>query len=208
MFAELTTLRGVGPALAAKIARVAGGDRVLDLLFHMPDGYLDRSSMPLMADAPDGVIATLLIEVVGIEEGRAPRPWKVIIKDRSGFGEIAFFGRRPPAAFKVGAGLAVSGKIERFGGRVQLRNPERVAPADQVSTIAGLEPVWPLTGGLFPGQVRGAMRSAMALVPDFPEWHERTLLAREGWPPFRESLGGGADAGRRAAAERAGAVGL
>ena len=161
---------------------------MLDLLFHMPDGYLDRSSMPLMADAPDGVIATLLVEVVGIEEGRAPRPWKVIIRDRSGFGEIAFFGRRPPSAFKVGAGLAVSGKIERFGGRVQLRNPERVASADQVSTIIGLEPVWPLTGGLFPGQVRGAMRAAMVLVPDFPEWHDRTLLAREAWPPFRDAL--------------------
>ena len=188
MFADLTSLRGVGPALAAKIARVAGGERVLDLLFHMPDGYLDRSSMPLMADAPDGAIVTLLVEVVGIEEGRAPRPWKVIIRDRSGFGEIAFFGRRPPAAFKMGAGLAVSGKVERFNGRVQLRNPERVAPAEQAGAVAGLEPVWPLTGGLFPGQIRAAMRQAVATVPELPEWHERTLLARERWPRFRDAL--------------------
>ncbi len=188
MFEPLTSLRGVGPALAAKIARVAGGDRVLDLLFHMPDGYLDRSSMPLMADAPEGAIVTLLIEVVGIEEGRPPRPTKVIIRDRSGFGEIAFFGRRPPAAFKMGAGLAVSGKIERFNGRVQLRNPDRVAPATEVGAVAGLEPVWPLTAGLFPGQIRGAMRQAVAVVPELPEWHERSLLARERWPAFREAL--------------------
>jgi len=188
LFAPLTTLRGVGPALATKLARVAGGERVLDLLFHMPDGYLDRSSMPLMAEAPEGAIVTLLVEVVGIEEGRAPRPWKVMIRDRSGFGEIAFFGRRPPAAFTVGAGLAVSGKIERFNGRVQLRNPERVAPAAQAAAIAGLEPVWPLTAGLFPGQVRGAMRQAVALVPELPEWHERSLLARERWPSFRDAL--------------------
>ena len=188
MFADLTSLRGVGPALAAKIARVAGGERVLDLLFHMPDGYLDRSLMPLMADAPEGAIVTLLVEVVGIEEGRAPRPWKVIIRDRSGFGEIAFFGRRPPAAFKLGAGLAVSGKIERFNGRVQLRNPERVAPAEQAGAVAGLEPVWPLTAGLFPGQIRGAMRQAVATVPELPEWHARSLLARERWPAFRDAL--------------------
>ena len=188
MFADLTSLRGVGPALAAKIARVAGGERVLDLLFHMPDGYLDRSLMPLMADAPEGAIVTLLVEVVGIEEGRAPRPWKVIIRDRSGFGEIAFFGRRPPAAFKLGAGLAVSGKIERFNGRVQLRNPERVAPAEQAGAVAGLEPVWPLTAGLFPGQIRGAMRQAVASVPELPEWHARSLLARERWPAFHDAL--------------------
>ena len=70
LFAPLTTLRGIGPALASKIARVAGGDRVLDLLFHMPDGYLDRSVMPLMEDAVEGAIVTLMVEVVGIEEGR------------------------------------------------------------------------------------------------------------------------------------------
>ncbi len=167
---------------------MAGGDRVLDLLFHMPDGYLDRSSMPLMADAPEGAIVTLLVEVTGIEEGRAPRPWKVIIRDRSGFGEIAFFGRRPPAAFKMGAGLAVSGKVERFNGRVQLRNPERVAPWQEAGSVAGLEPVWPLTAGLFPGQIRGAMRQAVAVVPELPEWHQRSLLARERWPAFRDAL--------------------
>ena len=144
--------------------------------------------MPLMADAPEGAIVTLLIEVVGIEEGRPPRPTKVIIRDRSGFGEIAFFGRRPPAAFKMGAGLAVSGKIERFNGRVQLRNPDRVAPATEAGAVAGLEPVWPLTAGLFPGQIRGAMRQAVAVVPELPEWHERSLLARERWPAFREAL--------------------
>ena len=187
MFADLTTLRGVGPALAVKIAKVAGGSRVLDLLFHLPDGYLDRSSMPLMADAPEGAIVTLMIEVVAIEEGRPPRPTKAIIRDASGFGEIAFFGRRPPTAFKPEAKLAISGKVERFNGRVQLR-PERVAPADKVSSIVGLEPVWPLTGGLFPGQVRSAMRAAVALVPDLPEWHLPSLLVREKWPAFRQAL--------------------
>ena len=188
LFAELTTLRGVGPALATKIARVAGGDRVLDLLFHLPDGYLDRSLMPLMADAPDGAIVTLLVEVVGIEEGRSPRPWKVIIRDSSGFGEIAFFRRRPPATYAVGARLAVSGKVERFNGRVQLRNPERVDLAAQVSNVAGLEPVWPLTAGLFQGQIRGAMGPAMALVPELPEWHDASLIKREGWPRFGDAL--------------------
>ena len=188
LFAPLTTLRGIGPALATKVARVAGGDRVLDLLFHMPDGYLDRSNMPLMSEAIDGAIVTLMVEVVGIEEGRPPRPTKVIIRDKSGFGEIAFFGRRPPAAFAVGAGLAVSGKIERFNGRVQLRNPERVAPWEQAGSVAGLEPVWPLTAGLFPGQIRSAMARAIALVPALPEWHDATLIKREGWPPFADAL--------------------
>ena len=188
LLAPLTSLRGVGPALAEKIARVAGGGRVLDLLFHMPDGYLDRSFMPLLAEAQPGTVATLQVEVVGIEDGSPPRPWRVIIRDRSGFGEVAYFGHRPPPVFQKGAKLAISGKIDVFSGRVQLRNPDRVAPLDKVGELAGLEPVWPLTAGLFPGQLRLAMVRALAIVPELPEWHDPALMRREGWPGFKEAL--------------------
>ncbi len=188
LFAPLTTLRGIGPALAAKIGRAAGGSRIVDLLFHLPDGYLDRRVQPLLMEAEAGSVATLMVEVVGIEEGVPPRPWKVVVRDRSGFGELAFFGRRPPALYQKGAWLAISGKVERFNGRVQLRNPERVVPQAQAGELAGLEPVWPLTAGLFPGQVRAAMGRALAMVPELPEWHDPALLRREGWPGFREAL--------------------
>ncbi|HYZ64609.1 MAG TPA: ATP-dependent DNA helicase RecG [Acetobacteraceae bacterium] len=188
LLAPLTSLRGVGPALAEKIARVAGGGRVLDLLFHMPDGYLDRSNQPLLTQAEQGSVATLLVEVVGIEEGLPPRPWRVVIRDRSGFGEVAYFGHRPPPVFQKGAKLAISGKIDLFNGRVQLRNPDRVAPMDKVGELAGLEPIWPLTAGLFPGQLRLAMMRALALVPELPEWHDKALIRREAWPGFRDAL--------------------
>ena len=188
LFAPLTTLRGIGPALAGKIARVAGGSRALDLLFHMPDGYLDRGNTPLLAEAEAGIVATLLVEVVGIEEAAWPRPWKVTIRDRSGFGELAFFGRRPPALCQKGAKLAVSGKIEVFNGRVQLRNPDRVTPQEKAADVIGLEPVWPLTAGLFPGQVRIAMEQVLPKVPELPEWHDPALLRREQWPGFRDAL--------------------
>jgi ATP-dependent DNA helicase RecG len=188
LFAPLTTLRGIGPALAGKIARVAGGSRAIDLLFHMPDGYLDRSNQPLLAEATEGVVATLIVEVVGVEEGMPPRPWRVTIRDRSGFGELAFFGRRPPSLCRKGAMLAVSGKVERFNGRVQLRNPDRIGPPESIDEIAGLEPVWPLTAGLFPGQIRAAMAQVLAKVPELPEWHDAALMRRERWPGFREAL--------------------
>jgi len=186
----LTSLRGVGPALAEKLARVAGGSRVLDLLFHMPEGYVDRRNAPPIAQAEAGTVATLQIEVVGIEEPErgSARPWRVIVRDRTGFAEIAYFGRRPPPLFQKGAHLAVSGKIETFSGRVQMKTPDRVAPLDRFGDLAGLEPIWPLTAGLFPGQVRAAMQRALALVPELPEWHDPALLRRERWPGFREAL--------------------
>ena len=186
----LTSLRGVGPALAEKIARAAGGSRVLDLLFHMPEGYVDRRNTPTIAQAQPGTVATLDVEVISIEqpEPGSARPWRVVVRDATGFAEVAYFGRRPPPLFQPSARLVVSGKIEAFSGRIQMKSPDRVAPADRRAEVETLEPIWPLTLGLFPGQIRNAMRQALDLVPDFPEWHDPALLRREGWPGFRDSL--------------------
>ncbi len=41
LFAEITALKGVGPALAKPLDRL-GIARVLDLLFHLPTGWIDR----------------------------------------------------------------------------------------------------------------------------------------------------------------------
>ena len=49
LFSPLTTLKGVGPTVGALIAKVAGGERVIDLLFHLPESYLDRRQRPTIA---------------------------------------------------------------------------------------------------------------------------------------------------------------
>ena len=59
LFAPLAELRGIGPALLRLLTRVVGGDRVIDLLFHLPESYLDRRVRPTIATAQSGQIATL-----------------------------------------------------------------------------------------------------------------------------------------------------
>ncbi|MGI4951662.1 MAG: ATP-dependent DNA helicase RecG [Janthinobacterium lividum] len=188
LFQPITALRNVGPALAEKIARVAGGGRVLDLLFHLPDSYLDRRNRPRLADAVPGTLATLAIEVVSVEPPSARgRPLRVLCRDASGFIELVYFGK-PPQAFAPGQGYIVSGKVDRYGDRLTMAKPDHVLPAGSAGLVPGIDPVWPLTAGLFPSQLRGALRQAIELVPDFPEWHDRTLMQREGWPSFKEAL--------------------
>ena len=78
LFAPLTTLKGVGPAVAALIAKAAGGGRVIDLLFHLPESYVDRRHRPTIANARPGEVATLAIEVVRHEKPANQRqPWRV-----------------------------------------------------------------------------------------------------------------------------------
>jgi ATP-dependent DNA helicase RecG len=41
LFAEVTALKGVGPALAKPLDRL-GLERVVDVAFHLPTGWIDR----------------------------------------------------------------------------------------------------------------------------------------------------------------------
>src|SRR5258708_22845411 len=60
LFAALTTLSGVGPRLEKLFQRLFGRDdtpRVVDLLFHLPAGAIDRRARPKLRDVvPDTVV--------------------------------------------------------------------------------------------------------------------------------------------------------
>src|SRR5215471_18066613 len=88
LFSPLTTLKGVGPTVGALIAKAAGGERVVDLLFHLPDSYVDRRQRPAIAQARPGQIVTLAVEVERIEPPANQRqPWRVRVRDGTGFAD-------------------------------------------------------------------------------------------------------------------------
>jgi len=189
LFAPLTTLRGIGPALAGLIARAAGGEEVLDLLFHLPESYLDRRTRPTIAAARPGQVATLEVEVIRHEPPAHERqPWRVVVFDGTGFAELVFFKRSREGQMPPGARLLVSGRLERFGDRLTMPHPDHVVPADHPERLPAIEPVWPLTAGLWPRQMLSAVAQALERLPDLPEWQDAALLRRERWPGFSAAL--------------------
>ncbi|HET6182787.1 MAG TPA: ATP-dependent DNA helicase RecG [Acetobacteraceae bacterium] len=189
LFAPLTSLRGIGPALTRLLAKAIGGERVIDLLFHLPESYVDRRARTTLAAAQPGKVATVAVEVIRCEAPlRSRQPWRVIVRDGSGFGELVFFSPNRAAQFPSGTRILVSGKPDLFGDRITFPHPEHVVPEEQAARLPPVEPVWPLTAGLWPRQVAGAMAQALARLPELPEWHDPALLRREKWAGFAESL--------------------
>jgi ATP-dependent DNA helicase RecG len=185
----VTSLRGVGPSVAALIEKLAPGGRVLDLLFHLPESYIDRRNRPTIRLARPGQVATLAVEVVRHEEPANPRqPWRVIVMDGTGFAELVFFGPQRLRQFPAGAKMLVSGKVERFGDRMTMPHPDYAVPVDAEADLPALEPVWPMTAGLSPKVFGKAVRAALERLPGLPEWHDPALLRREKWPGFAEAL--------------------
>src|ERR1700721_3010360 len=72
LFADTATLSGVGPKLAQLMGKAAG-TRIVDLLFHLPSGVIDRSWRPGLTRADEGRVATFTLNVLDHVARRDPR---------------------------------------------------------------------------------------------------------------------------------------
>ena len=112
LFAPVTTLPGIGPRMA-KLVEKACGANVLDLLWQLPSGLIDRRLRPMAAEAPEGQICTLTVTVEAHYPGRTTRqPWRIHCSDASGSLMLTYF--RPDAdwlnkLFPIGATRIISG---------------------------------------------------------------------------------------------------
>ncbi len=145
LFSPLTTLKGVGPTVGALIAKVAGGERVIDLLFHLPESYLDRRQRPTIAQARPGQIVTLAVEVVRIEPpANARQPWRVAVKDADRFrrsGLLQIQSGTPDAGRRQAAGVRQDRAVRRPSHDLAPRarrpsRPARTAAGNRASLAA------------------------------------------------------------------------
>lgn len=162
---------------------------MIDLLFHLPESYLDRSAHPTIREARAGTVVTLAVEVVRHERpSHSRQPWRIVVRDATGTAELVFFRFTREEQMPPGAQLLVSGKVELYNGRVTVAHPEHVVSAAEAWRIPAIEPVWPLTAGLWPRQVANGIAQGLERLPDLAEWHDGALMRREKWPSFKDAL--------------------
>lgn len=191
LFAPITSLPGIGQRLAKAVEKLAG-PLVVDLLWHMPTGLIDRRNQPHLSTAESGAIATLVVRVERHMKPHNPRaPYKVRCADPTGFIDLVFFNVRGDyleKALPVGAMRAISGKLERYDGALNMVHPDHMVPAEELAQIQIVEPVYPMTAGLPPKTLRKAIEAALAKAPTLTEWLDPALLAQRRWPTWREAL--------------------
>ncbi|MBM3487184.1 MAG: ATP-dependent DNA helicase RecG [Alphaproteobacteria bacterium] len=191
LFAPVTTLPGLGPRLGKLVERLAG-PHVVDLLWHVPSGIIDRRFAPRIAEAPEGRIATITLVVDAHQPPRNPRsPYKVRCRDATGFLDLVFFHPRLDYLLKAlppGETRVVSGRVEHFGGVAQITHPDYIATPDEAAGLQTVEPIYPLTTGLTPRPLARAIREAVARAPELPEWADRAWIEKNAWPRWRAAV--------------------
>jgi ATP-dependent DNA helicase RecG len=193
MFKPISTLPGIGPRLEKKIVNVAGG-RVVDLLWHLPSGLIDRRYSPKLADAQVGNVATIIVRV---ENHRKPAnrrlPYKIIAADDTGQITLVFFHAHESYLRQMlpeGEMRVVSGKIELFDRELQMTHPDHIGSPDELAQLQIIEPVYPLTAGLTLKVLGKAISHALdhSLPQQENEWIDATLVAQRSWPSWRDAI--------------------
>ena len=138
LFASAQTLTGIGPRLILLLKKClalppgVSEPRVIDVLWHMPAGVIDRRSQPQLASAVPGTIVTLELRVLKHKpspRGNTKAPYKVTCEDDTGRIDLVFFHAEHKFIEKqlpVGEIRFVSGRIERYGEQLQITHPDYI----------------------------------------------------------------------------------
>ena len=153
----ITAIRGIAPKVATRFAKL-GVTTVHDLLYFFPRRYIDYSQRRSIADLEEGqdqtVIATIWQSRV-TTFGNRPGT-EAIAGDETGNLRLVWFNQPYLArSFPTNAQVVLSGTVSIFKGQKVLVSPEWELVKDKELIHTGrLVPIYPLTQGLYPRQVR------------------------------------------------------
>ena len=205
--------RAVGDRTAKVLGASLGLETVGDLLRHYPRRYAERGSLTGFDDLVVGEHATVFAEVSKVS-ARTLRPklhkTDVTVTDGAGRSmTMAVFNRRwAERELRPGRRAFFAGKVETFGGRVQLANPEWQLVDDDAGEVTAefagaLVPIYPASAKASTFVLQKSVRLALDMVdlradplpPELRDAHGLPGLAEalravhvpQGWPDVRRA---------------------
>jgi len=168
----LSSLKGVGPALAKKLEKL-NLYRVEDLLFLLPLRYEDRTQLVKIGALQAGTRCLVSGEILLAETVfRGRRNLLVRISDGSGQLTLRFFhfSRQQQAQFQTGMHVVCFGEIRRGQSGFEMIHPEYRVVRDEQNAITSdsLTPIYPATEGIQQGRLRSLTDQALRLMVGAP----------------------------------------
>ncbi len=192
LFTEVEALKGVGTALSKPLARL-GLLRVIDLLFHLPTGYVDRHPVNALEMKDVGRVISIILTPVDYKQGFSGRgPLRIHATDAGGdHVSLVYFGGSTSYAKKqlpLGVPKLISGKLENYGQELQIVHPDYIMAPEDAATLPQREAIYPLSDGLTGRRLSQMVEQAVARAPVLPEWIEPSLLAKNRWPTWHDAI--------------------
>jgi ATP-dependent DNA helicase RecG len=189
----VTALKGVGPKLADKLSRL-GVRSALDLLFHLPFRYQDRTRVVPLGSLTAGTEALIggKIELTDVAY-RGRRSLLCRVSDGTGFVTLRFFhySATQQESLQRGRNVRAYGEV-RFGpAGLEIVHPEynvydeNTEPAPEPHLTA----IYPATERLHQATIRRLVDQALdRYLATLPEWLPPELLTEFDMPGIRDAL--------------------
>ncbi|MCP3977592.1 MAG: ATP-dependent DNA helicase RecG [bacterium] len=154
-------VKGIGPRSTKKLAE-AGISSVADLLLHPPRRYLDRSQLFDIAAVPLGEEVTVGGLVMSVSRRRI-RGNRQMIDAVIGDGTNVLVARwfNPWIKVQEGWEVVLSGKVERFQGKLQMKSPDMERMGSDSLLTGRVVPFHPSAGGIGPAAMRRSIWNAL-----------------------------------------------
>ena len=161
----VTQLRGVGPGTAGKLAAL-GIETVLDLLFHLPSRYEDRTRVHAIGSLRPGDTALACGRIEGAEI-RVGRRRSLAVTVADGTGAMAMrlfhFNDSQRRGLHKGRRIACYGEVRPGARDIEMVHPEYQLLAEDAGapTTSHLTPVYPAVAGLGQASLRRLIGQAL-----------------------------------------------
>ncbi|MBH2031640.1 MAG: ATP-dependent DNA helicase RecG [Pseudomonadales bacterium] len=191
---SVTALKGVGAALAEKLAKV-GLETLQDVLFHLPLRYQDRTRIVPIGALRPGQDAVVEGTVAGADVvmGRR-RSLLVRLQDGSGTLSLRFyhFSQAQKEGLKRGTLVRCYGEVRPGSSGLEIYHPEyrALSGGEQIAVEQTLTPIYPTTEGLTQQRLRQLSEQALArLGPhSLPDWLPAELAREHELAPLDQAL--------------------
>ena len=190
--APVTAVKGISENMAKKFRRL-GVQTVRDLLYYFPNRHLDYSQRKLISQLMAGEEQTIIAHVWEAREtllgGR--RSTEATVGDETGNVRVLWFNNPYLAkTLSVNSRVVLSGRVNVFHGRPMFTSPEwEFAEEEDLTHTGRLVPLYPLTAGLHPRQVRRLMKQFLdQWLPQVEDFLPGELRARDSLLALPEAI--------------------
>jgi len=161
---SITVIQGISSTMATRFHRL-GVDTVRDLLYFFPHRHLDYSQRKLISQLAEGNEETIIANVWQAQQVRlgGRLSTEAVVGDETGNVRVVWFNNPYLAKqLPTNTRIVVSGRVSLFNGRHVFESPEwELAEEGELIHTGRLVPVYPLTQGLRPRQVRKVMKQVV-----------------------------------------------
>ena len=188
LFRDITSLKGVGDKTARWLSLLCG-NRILDLLFHLPSNVHQRLIYERGEPPVDQLVTFQFTPQKYFVPPRKKIPFRVLGETSFGKVELVFFHSHKgevETRFPLEKQVWISGTLQNKNGFFSMIHPDYVR--EKKEEIPTHEVIYPLMTGARNTTLTKLIQGRLDQLPILPEWQDEKWICLNHWKSFVESL--------------------